>query len=140
MLFNEKDQEYCRYRNNPGHGDWRAPEEYHDKPLNEQIDIWSLGNNFYALLTGLYPFYDGDSNRVKKLVKKGETAFIDPRYKERSFAEKSLAELIPRCWKYNPDDRITIFELVDELRSAAQENRRRQKLQLTVNQLKAADA
>jgi serine/threonine protein kinase len=21
MLFNEKDQEYCRYRNNPGHGD-----------------------------------------------------------------------------------------------------------------------
>jgi len=21
MLFNEKDKEYCRYRNNPGHGD-----------------------------------------------------------------------------------------------------------------------
>ena len=45
MLFNEKDQEYCRYRNNPGHGDWRAPEEYYDKPLDEKIDIWSLGNN-----------------------------------------------------------------------------------------------
>jgi serine/threonine protein kinase len=31
---------------------WRAPEEYLDYPLNEQIDIWSLGNNMYSLLTG----------------------------------------------------------------------------------------
>lgn len=52
MLYNEKDQDYCRYKNTPGHGDWRAPEEYYDKPLNEKIDVWSLGNNFYSLLTG----------------------------------------------------------------------------------------
>ena len=29
---------------------WRAPEEYYDKPLNEQIDIWSLGNNVSGVL------------------------------------------------------------------------------------------
>lgn len=76
MFWNEKDKEYCRYRNNPGHGDvsslrvesahasidlthriplslqWRAPEEFFDKPLDEKIDIWSLGNNMFALLTG----------------------------------------------------------------------------------------
>jgi serine/threonine protein kinase len=52
MLFNEKDQEYCRYRNDPGQGDWRAPEEYFDYPLSEKIDVWSLGNNMYSLLTG----------------------------------------------------------------------------------------
>lgn len=30
MYFDEENQEYCRYRNNPGHGPWRAPEEYYD--------------------------------------------------------------------------------------------------------------
>lgn len=70
MLFDEENQEYCGYRNNPGGGDvsipvadecccltvctlqWRAPEEYADKPLNEKIDVWSLGNNMYTVLTG----------------------------------------------------------------------------------------
>ena len=27
------------------HCQWRAPEEYRDDPLDEKIDIWSLGNN-----------------------------------------------------------------------------------------------
>ena len=36
MLFNERKKQYCRYRNGPGGGDWRAPEEYADDPLNEK--------------------------------------------------------------------------------------------------------
>jgi serine/threonine protein kinase len=52
MLFDEDNQEYCRYRNNPGMGDWRSPEEYDNKPLDEKIDVWSVGNNMYAILTG----------------------------------------------------------------------------------------
>jgi serine/threonine protein kinase len=37
---------------------WRSAEEYKDEPLNEKVDIFSLGNNFYSLLVGLFPFYD----------------------------------------------------------------------------------
>eukprot|EP00977_Amphora_coffeiformis_P000908 scaffold190_cov171-Amphora_coffeaeformis.AAC.33 len=48
MLYDEEHKEYCRYRNGAGHGDWRAPEEYHDYPLNEKIDVWSLGMNFVS--------------------------------------------------------------------------------------------
>ena len=29
-----------------------------DHPLNEKIDVYSFGNNIYALLTGLWPFYE----------------------------------------------------------------------------------
>lgn len=71
MLWDETAGKYCRYKNGRGHGDvsvdeagistecapssycthfllwrawqWRAPEEYKDRPLDEKIDIWSLG-------------------------------------------------------------------------------------------------
>ena len=132
---------------------WRAPEEYYDKPLNEQIDIWSLGNNvrkmlvlccatlvapfwlswntgaflrllqFYALLTGYYPFAESDTKRVQRLVQRGETAPIDPRYATRSFGDKVLAEIIHRCWVYEPDTRITIYQLVNDLRQAVDSDR-----------------
>ena len=73
---------------------------------------------FYSLLTGFYPFPESDGDRAKRLVKRGEQAFIDPRFSERSLGEKALAEIIPRCWVYAPDHRITIFELVELLRHA----------------------
>lgn len=124
---------------------WRAPEEYDDKPLNEKIDIWSLGNNMYSLLTGctlfstspssdrfahvcrfltsllcnaVSPFYDTAYSEVAKKVAANQTAFIDPRYKDRSFADAKLAEIIPMCWSYDPNDRIDIFRLVELLRTA----------------------
>jgi serine/threonine protein kinase len=157
MLWNDEDQEYCRYRNNPGNGlvgsskmqgqlstspcraflfspspfsnmQWRAPEEYADKPLNEMIDIWSLGNNFFALLTGLQPFYNEDT--LNQLVMDGETAYIDPRFHDRSYGERTLTEIIPLCWKFNPDDRIDIFEMVNRLRQAVDENRRHRSLRV----------
>jgi len=104
---------------------WRAPEEYRDKPLDEKIDIWSLGCNMYALLTGMYPFYDiGSTQVVKQKVKDGEKGFIDNRYRTRSFAEKKLAEAIDLCWEFDPNKRIDIESLVKLLREAVRVNDR----------------
>ena len=109
---------------------WRAPEEYKDDPLNEKIDVWSLGNNMFGLLTGLSPFYYiKDDNIIKKKIKDGEIGFIDPRYQNRSFTEGELANIIKLCWTYNPDDRIDIFQLAQLLRAANEENDRRTETQ-----------
>jgi serine/threonine protein kinase len=90
--------------------------------LNEQIDVWSLGNNFYALLTGVSPFPEMETTTpVKKALKAKKTAYIDPRWKDQSFPERKLAEIIPRCWIFNPDERITINELVAFLKDAVEE-------------------
>ena len=76
----------------------------------------------YSLLTGLWVFYDTDSDRtIQKRVKEGEKAYIDPRYKERSLAEAKIAEIIDQCHEYNPDDRPSIFEVVKFLREALEE-------------------
>jgi serine/threonine protein kinase len=68
MFWDDENEEYCKYHNGKGAGDvscfvfeplsfprhvlvssmlvrpkWRAPEEYKDEPINEKIDIFSLG-------------------------------------------------------------------------------------------------
>ena len=90
---------------------------------NEQIDTFSFGNNIYAMITGLWNFYDTDDDGVvqKKLIN-GKLPFVDSRYRERSFAEKKLIELMEKCWIYDPSERISIFGAVEFLRQAVKEN------------------
>jgi serine/threonine protein kinase len=126
MLFDEKDGSYCRYQNGKGAGDYRAPEEYKDGWLNEKIDIWSFGNNIYALITGLWVFYDEEDTKVKqKKLVNGEIAYLDPRYKGRNYMLDRLIDLMYRCWIYEPDDRVDIFEAVSFLRDTLKEAKRR---------------
>lgn len=76
----------------------------------------------YSLLTGLWVFYDEQkTSTVQKRVKKGEMAYIDPRYKERSVEEAKLAEAIHWCHQFLPEDRPSIFQLVEFLRKAVEE-------------------
>ena len=52
----------------------------------------------------------------------GELPYVDPRYKQRSFAESQLVEVMEKCWVYDPEKRIDIFEVVRLLRKAVAEN------------------
>jgi len=123
-LWDDKEQEYCKYTEGGGHGNWRSPEEYFDGDLDQQVDVFSLGNNMYSLLTGLWVFYDeDDSDKIPERVKAGEKPYIDPRYKKRSLAEAKLAEIIDRCHSYYAQDRPSISEIVKFLRGALKEVR-----------------
>lgn len=48
--------EYCKFNNGEAFANYRAPEEFAARNLNEQIDTFSFGNNIYAMLTGLWNF------------------------------------------------------------------------------------
>jgi len=57
---------------------WRAPEEYKDLPLNEKIDVWSVGSVAYLVLTGHQPFFDGnDAASIQARIIKGEKVSIN---------------------------------------------------------------
>lgn len=117
MLWDEERQEYCRYVNGYGYGEWRSPEEYMNLPLNEKIDVFTLGTDMYSILTGLLPFYrEKETEGVQLRFKNGELPRIDPRYRTRSLAEAKLVEAIERCWAFHPEDRIDIFGVVEILR------------------------
>ena len=84
--------------------------------MDEQIDVYSMGNNVYTLLTGLWPFYEyKKSSVVKPKIKNGERPFVDERYRTRSFIESRLVTIMERMWEYRPEDRPTIFEVVQYL-------------------------
>ncbi len=56
---------------------------------------------------------------MQKKVKNAVLPFIDDRYRyNRSFAESSLVKAIELCWKHDPDERASIFEVVKFLRTA----------------------
>ena len=57
-------------RNNPGN--FRSPEEYAYEDESEKIDVYSMGNVFYSLLTGQWPFEKlPKSSKAAHLVKHG---------------------------------------------------------------------
>jgi serine/threonine protein kinase len=108
---------------------WRAPEEYNQVDLNQQIDVWSMGMSMYVLLTGVKPHND-IMHKYKKLTKvkqKGGTPHIDTRFEKRSFAEKKLIDIMLLCWKFDASKRISIFDLVVALRQAVWENHNQEK-------------
>jgi hypothetical protein len=149
--------EYCKFNNGEAFSQYRAPEEFAARNLDEKIDMFSFGNNIYAMLTGLWnwvskahgfgranalvnarafispvftdrlPYlsqYDTDDDEViqAELID-GKLPYIDPRYKNRSFAEKRLVELMEKCWIYDPDERVSSFEAVEFLRKAVRYNK-----------------
>mmetsp|Transcript_65 Transcript_65/g.81 ORF Transcript_65/g.81 Transcript_65/m.81 type:complete len:230 (-) Transcript_65:24-713(-) len=126
MMYDESKHKYCKYNSNGvGPGDWRAPEEYRNDFLDEQIDIFSLANNFYSVLTGLYPMPNiCHYHDVATEIKKGNRGFLDPRWKDNSYAEGQLVEIIKICWEHEPEDRPTVGELVLLLRTAMKQQQK----------------
>jgi hypothetical protein len=53
----------------------------------------------------------------QKLVSDGKLAYVDPRYRTRSYLEGKLVEIMERCWEYKRRKRLNIFEVVEFLRN-----------------------
>lgn len=47
---------------------YRSPEEFIGVPIDEQIDVYSMGNNIYCILTGLVSEKMGVTQRNADLV------------------------------------------------------------------------
>ena len=59
----------------------------------------------------------------KKLIDR-ELPYVDSRYRNRTYAEGRLVDIMEQCWEYDPDERISIFQVVKLLREAVVENQK----------------
>ena len=91
-------------------------------------------------MTGLWVFYDTDDDSVvQKKVINGTRAYIDPRWRTRSYIETKLVDVMEQCWAGVVDDnnkkRIDIFQVVKLLRDIEKENelRKKKKNELSYN-------
>lgn len=112
--FDDKRQRNCGFRvpNNPGA--FRAPEEYSYDLENEKVDIYSMGNLFYVLLTRLWPFDKEEDEDAQKKVEHGQRPKIPPAVRNsKDPADKALLKLMTICWEQNPKRRPTALEVKD---------------------------
>ena len=140
MLFDEKGVglgnehgSYCCYNQGKAGGYHASPEQYRDDRLNEKTDVWGLGNDIYRLITGLDVFFHVRSKKIKynqnkriiqDMIVKGETAYLDPRYRGKNYIHDKLIEVMEQCWIYKPDERIDIFGVITILRNALKESKK----------------
>jgi serine/threonine protein kinase len=108
---------YCKTDRGAWGGMYRAPEEFRGDYIDEQIDVYALGNNLYTLLTGLWPFYeDKPYGVVQKKIHAKQRPFIDDRYRQGHFIEQRFIHLMEQCWEHRAEDRPSVFQVLAALR------------------------
>eukprot|EP00591_Stephanopyxis_turris_P006634 CAMPEP_0195510016 /NCGR_PEP_ID=MMETSP0794_2-20130614/2783_1 /TAXON_ID=515487 /ORGANISM="Stephanopyxis turris, Strain CCMP 815" /LENGTH=374 /DNA_ID=CAMNT_0040637363 /DNA_START=288 /DNA_END=1412 /DNA_ORIENTATION=+ len=100
-------------------GPYRSPEECHRGTLSEKIDIYSLGNSIYWILTRHQPYRypkKPSTGEISKRIKAGTTPIIPDIYKNSDDpAVIVLIREIKRCWAYDPKERPSAREVADAL-------------------------
>jgi hypothetical protein len=115
--WNVKEQRSCKANRGAWGGMYRSPEEYRGDDFDEKIDVYSMGNNIYTLMTGLWPFYEEDRySPVIKLVKQRVRPYVDPRWRSRSYIENQFVEIMEKMWRHSPEERPDIFTVVEFLK------------------------
>mmetsp|Transcript_8714 Transcript_8714/g.15290 ORF Transcript_8714/g.15290 Transcript_8714/m.15290 type:complete len:368 (+) Transcript_8714:129-1232(+) len=118
LLYDTKNEKYCKWKNDiPGDGIFRAPEENIDGPLTEKIDVFSLGNVFYAILTGKLVWEDYEYDERTRNIVEGIQQPIPDFYNELP-SSRLLVRAIGACWTHDVEERPSIFKLVEFLEEA----------------------
>jgi serine/threonine protein kinase len=96
-------------------GKMRSPEEYASEDLDEALDIYSVANIFYGIITGKPAWSEFTSSETKENVQRGVQPYIPDDLRKPGTADEALALLTQRAYTRDPQERITAPELVREL-------------------------
>lgn len=114
--WNKKTNSPCPFTVGSNPGIFRAPEEFNYEPETEKVDVYSIGNILYGVLTRLFPFEAEKfpMKTIRGLVKQGRRTRIDDKYKNSTDPyTKTLIRAIYACWKQDPDQRISAGDLLE---------------------------
>lgn len=112
LRWNVTSKEPCSYLVGRNPGKNRSPEEYSHEPQTEKVDVYSLGNILYMLLTGLWPFEDVEEKDAQKQVKKGlRPAFPVEIWNSTSPILMDLKEAMFQCHEQDIKNRATAREV-----------------------------
>ncbi len=132
LMWNPKTNTKCGFEGRFKEPWWRAPEEMqvqmteysNPPPLTEKVDVYSLGNILWDLLTTHSPWGKMKSERqdeVRPKVAKGELPKLPPPYDTLTLKDpalKALKDAMYKCFRLNPEDRPSAGEIAEELAEA----------------------
>ena len=113
--------ELCEFIIPSAPGRARSPEEYSVEKLTHQIDVYSLANVLFLILTGEDPWQGLTMGETKLTVRKGGMPEIPAEFRQANSTDASLTQLIERAYEFNPKTRITSKALLQELQTLANE-------------------
>jgi len=114
----KKDKSVCGFEVGSNPGKFRAPEEYAYEVETEKIDVYSMGNVFYAILSGMMPFEGLKQDKAKKQVMEGKRPKIPSEVEESDdIAIQAILLATKECWRQDPKDRPSATEIRDKLKS-----------------------
>jgi len=118
MREKKEDKSVCGFEVGSNPGKFRAPEEYAYEIETEKIDVYSMGNIFYAILSGLMPFEGIKAEKANKQVMEGKRPKIPSEVKEsEDIAIQAILAATKKCWIQDPMERPPASEIRDELKS-----------------------
>lgn len=108
VRWNSTSKQPCPHHVGRNPGKNRSPEEYAHEPQTEKVDVYSLGNILYMLLTGLWPFEDVSEEEAQKQVKEGlRPVFPIEIWNSTNPIIQDLKEIMFRCHAQDPSKRAT---------------------------------
>jgi len=121
LSWNREERKPCSYRVVRNPGTFRSPEEYLYVDQSEKIDIYSMGNIFYSLLTENWPFENEEEVEARVRIKEGNRPAIDSMFlQSKDLSVSTLLKGIEMCWKQNPDERSSAEDLAHYFTSQIQ--------------------
>jgi len=112
LTWNNQTNEACPFEigNSPGKG--RSPEEYAYDWETEKIDVYSMGNIFYEIMTGYDVFHDVKTKKAQSMVKKGSRPKISSTILNSPDPfDQALLHATRRCWEHDPKIRASAREI-----------------------------
>ena len=114
----KEDKSVCGFEVGSNPGKFRAAEEYAYEIETEKIDVYSMGNVFYAILSGLMPFEGMKQKKASQYVMEGKRPEIPDEVKESDdIAIQAILAATKACWTLDPKERPPAKKIRDELKS-----------------------
>lgn len=117
MRVYKDDESPCGFHVGANPGKFRAPEEYEFREENEMVDVYSMGNIFYAILAGEMPFQKTKESKAQKKVMEGKRpefpVFV---LESRDIAIQAVLAAANKCWAQEPGDRPAAAAVRDNLK------------------------
>jgi len=124
LTWDPKKKAACGFKGRFREPWWRSPEEMQngtdDVELTEKVDIYSLGNTLFVLLTGTEPRGKNNKKRRLKQVSKELAIGLKPAFPvkyQESYdpAIVAIRNAIIRCWDADPRRRPSATEIANQL-------------------------